>query len=428
MCDTFVALPEATADASVIVGKNSDREPNEAHDLVLLPAADHADGETIRATHRSIPQAPRTYRVLLAKPFWIWGAEMGVNEHSVVIGNEAVFTKARSEREPGLLGMDLLRLGLERGASAEEAAAVICDHLQRYGQAGQAGHTKHLEYDNSYVIADPGGALVLETVGRDWVIQRVAGTRSISNGLTIHQDWDRASAGLSTPDVDIARHYANPLYTRFSDSRARQCRTTERLQHQRGSVTVAAAMALLRDHGERGDQPGFTPATGMTGMTVCAHAGPGPIRGTGTVGSMVAHVAPTGTTVWLTATSAPCLSAFKPVWLDAGLPDLGPSPSGSYDARSLWWRHEDLHRAVLADYADRVPLVRPVIADLEHRFFARVDDTPPEGRRALTEQCFAAADHELAGLVPAIRDRPVRRRPPRLYERAWRAHDRQAGR
>ena len=286
MCDTFVALPEATADASVIVGKNSDREPNEAHEVLLLPAADHTDGDIVRATHRTVPQAARTFRVLLAKPYWIWGAEMGVNEHSVVIGNEAVFTRAKHEREPGLLGMDLLRLGLERGASADEAAAVICNHLQRYGQAGQAGHTQHLEYDNSYLIADPGGALVLETVGRDWVIQRVAGTRSISNGLTIHQDWDRASVGLSQPGVDIARRHADLLYTRFSDSRARQCRTTDRLQRQRGAVTVAAAMALLRDHGERGEQPGFTPATGVTGMTVCAHAGPGPIRSTGSVGSM----------------------------------------------------------------------------------------------------------------------------------------------
>jgi secernin len=428
MCDTFVALPDATADASVLLGKNSDREPNEAHELVLLPAAHHRGGDSVTATYRTIPQARHTHAALLAKPYWIWGAEMGVNEHGVAIGNEAVFTTAKHEREPGLLGMDLLRLGLERGANADEAAAVICEHLQRYGQSGKAGHTHNLQYDNSFLIADPHGALVLETVGRDWVIEQVRHTRSISNGLTIHEDWDRASVGLSRPGVDIARQHSDLLYTRFSDSRARQCRTTEALQRQRGAITVADAMALLRDHGERGGRPDFTPASGVTGMTVCAHAGPGPIRNSQSVGSMVAHISPGATTVWATATSATCLSAYKPIWLAAGLPALGPQPGAAYDPAALWWRHEDLHRAVLADYTDRAPIVRRVVADLEEQFAAWARDADPGQRAEVTRRSFAAADEALMALLPEIRQRPIRRRTPPLYTRAWRAHDREAQR
>ncbi len=33
MCDTFIAMPSTTADGSVLFGKNSDREPNEAQAL-----------------------------------------------------------------------------------------------------------------------------------------------------------------------------------------------------------------------------------------------------------------------------------------------------------------------------------------------------------------------------------------------------------
>ena len=38
MCDTFVALPDATVDGSVIFGKNSDRPAGEIQDVVTFPA------------------------------------------------------------------------------------------------------------------------------------------------------------------------------------------------------------------------------------------------------------------------------------------------------------------------------------------------------------------------------------------------------
>lgn len=45
----------------------------------------------------------------------MFGAEMGANEHDVVIGNEAVFSKLPADQlPPALLGMDILRLALER--------------------------------------------------------------------------------------------------------------------------------------------------------------------------------------------------------------------------------------------------------------------------------------------------------------------------
>jgi len=114
MCDTLVALGNATADGSVILAKNSDRQPNEAHVLARIPRARHGPGETLQCTHISIPQVAETHEVLLSRPFWIWGAEMGANEHGVAIANEAVFTKEPYDKAPGLIGMDFLRLALER--------------------------------------------------------------------------------------------------------------------------------------------------------------------------------------------------------------------------------------------------------------------------------------------------------------------------
>ena len=71
MCDTIVALGNSTQGGSVLFAKNSDRDPNEAHEIVTIPAAKHSAGEKVKCTYVEIPQVSETYRVLLSKPFWI---------------------------------------------------------------------------------------------------------------------------------------------------------------------------------------------------------------------------------------------------------------------------------------------------------------------------------------------------------------------
>ena len=71
MCDTIVALPEATADGVVLFGKNSDRERNEAQSVEFVPRAEHAPGAKVACTYIAIPQARRTYAALLCRPFWL---------------------------------------------------------------------------------------------------------------------------------------------------------------------------------------------------------------------------------------------------------------------------------------------------------------------------------------------------------------------
>jgi len=58
---------------------------------------------------------------------------MGANEHDVVIGNEAVWTMEPLGRD-ALLGMDLVRLGLERGKTARDALDMIIGLID--GQGG----------------------------------------------------------------------------------------------------------------------------------------------------------------------------------------------------------------------------------------------------------------------------------------------------
>src|SRR4029077_18802376 len=107
-----------------------------------------------------------------------------------------------------LLGMDLIRLGLERGATAREALDVMAALLEEHGQGGSPRHNdpRAACYDSSFILADPAEAWVLETSGRDWVARRVDGVYSISNVPSLGTAFETASAALrDRPGLDFAR-------------------------------------------------------------------------------------------------------------------------------------------------------------------------------------------------------------------------------
>lgn len=108
-CDCFVALPPHTAAPAVIFGKNADRPRSEVQELIYVPAATHRPGDKVQCTYLEIEQAERTHAVVLSRPAWLWGAEMGANEHGVCVGNEGVWTREPVGQDEALLGMDLVR-------------------------------------------------------------------------------------------------------------------------------------------------------------------------------------------------------------------------------------------------------------------------------------------------------------------------------
>ncbi len=433
MCDTFVALPNTTKDEVTLFAKNSDREANEAQALIYCEAKDHAKDARLDATYIDIPQASHTHAAILSKPYWMWGAEMGVNEHGLAIGNEAVFSKVPAVTDRKLIGMDYVRLGLERAASADEALTIITDLLASYGQGGNCGHTNPFFYHNSFLLADRSSAWVLETIGSEWVAERVTGIRTISNCLTIRNTHDRRSDGLlelarsvgwkGGSDFDFSEVFGARVRNRLSSGLQRWRRSSELLKQSEGHLDVADVMATLRDRGESADRKLDWRPDGVMNGTICAHASYGPARRSGqTTGSQVSCLADSGDCHFFTGTASPDLSVFKPVRFGAKTSDyeemFGPEPSGAYDEKSLWWQHELLHRAVLEDYALRRKSLERERAGMERQLVigaleGRLDD-PEDIRKAWVTA---------ANVIDNWRFRVLRKTPKdrgsRFYQRHW---------
>ena len=394
MCDTMVVVEPGR----VLFAKNSDRDPNEAQLLEWHPRRTHQPGRRVRTTWISIDQVAETAAVLLSRPFWMWGAEIGTNEHGVTIGNEAVFTR-EPHGPPGLTGMDLVRLGLERAPTASGAVEVITTLLEQHGQGGGCGHeNRGFTYHSSFILADPSEAWVLETAGSHWATERVtSGARSISNGLTI---------------PGFAQRHTERVHTHFSRCAERRSLTQAAAGRASG---VGDLMSALRDHGTGSWAPHYSAVTGAMGAP-CMHPG-GIAASSQTTASWVAELTSAGAAHWVTATAAPCTGLFKPVSVEDPL-DLGPEPVDRFDERCLWWRHELLHRQVMKDPLRLLPLFAEERAEAETRW--RSD--PPTPRSA-----FAEADALLARWTERVRSVGVRDRRPPLVRRYWQKRDRWAG-
>ena len=431
MCDTIIATNSATANGITLFGKNSDREPNEAQYMVSVPATDHKTPSSLTCTYIDIPQVAHTYAILISKPFWMWGAEMGSNEHGVTIGNEAVFTKVRQRMEPSLTGMDLLRLGLERGASAREALDVITGLLTEFGQGGNCGLTHDFRYHNSFLIADPKEAWVLETAGQEWAAKQVHGIYAISNGLTIGKDFDLCSENLieyaiekkwckDADDFDFANCYADPIYSHLSDCKGRSSRAVSFLKKVEGKLTVFDMMSVLRDHGE--DQACEYPK-GLGKQTLCMHAGFGPVRNSQTVGSLVSYLDERQAVHFFTGTAAPCTSIFKPMWIDTMLPDMGDAPNDKVDDSSLFWKHEYIHRTLIHSMKDQLKLLRDDRNQLEEKFVnesLQAVGQQADVRNAIVMNSYMQAmDVENLWVEKVKQLTPTRSKLPLLAQKAW---------
>ena len=366
MCDTLGRLLPSGA----VFAKNSDRSPNEIQVTEFHPARSGLSGQ-VACTYLSIPQVSSTYAVLLSRPVWMWGAEIGVNEHGLCIGNEAVFTKG-AYGKTGLTGMDLLRLALERCRTAKEAVDCIIQLLQQYGQGGNCGYDHDFYYDNAFLIMDRTALYVLETCGKEWVCKQYQ-QASISNRLSIGADGDFYSGAV----CDFRKQHTEPLYTTFSGSAHRKVQTACFLND---AEPLTGCMAALRTH----DHGVTNPFAKGTVSSACMHYGG--MVGDHTTASMVVSLEEQRIVVWTTGTSLPCVSLFKP-WLfgcEAVLPVTTPN---SKDGEDYWRSAEAFRRSLLGKQLPRAFYDRR--DEIQQRWLHESAHITPADFPAFSRACLA---------------------------------------
>lgn len=395
MSDSFVARASRTLDGATLFAKNSDRRGRESQPFVQLPAAFHPRGSRLRCTHLEIDQVAETYRVMGHSPVWCWGFEQGVNELGVAIGNQATWSCEPLEQQPGLLGSDLVRLGLERGRDAREALEVIATLVESHGQGGSAFAAEgDGGCQNSFAIADGRSAWVLETTARRWAARSVESAR-LTNALTLGDDWEFGSRDLERHAAQdghwsgVGRLDFRAAYGRRDELAfliERRVEASERLLAG-PPIAVESLKTWLRDHGRRPEPPrSCLDPSDPDRYSICMHADPVST----TTASLVVRLPDSSDgdpwPVWISF-ATPCTGIFMPVYLDGVLPPSLAASGGAFrsgatseatprtisdsnprpQTRSVWESMRTLQEQAAKDYDRSLPILRAEWAELASR-------------------------------------------------------------
>jgi len=389
-CDTWIALKNATKNGNVILAKNSDRTQFDCQPLMFFPRTTWPKGSEINLGRIKIPQVKETYATMGSSPYWCWGYEEGINEYGVAIGNEGVWTKVLADNielqknagkiKLGPTGMDLLRLGLERGKTAQETLNVITSLLEKYGQFGSGVPTVDADGAyNSFIIADPNEAWVLETAGRKWIAKKFEkGVTSISNKLSITTDWDQASKDLI--DYAIKKEWwEKDQKENFNFEKAYSDNSlSKRAQVRRAKTRAMCSLNLLSQ------KDGEVDFSWM--KRIARDRSTNPSIDLDLTASSCVAVLPKNKSelpVFWWCPSVPSSSCYIPFFIHGeSLPEI-VSKAGTFGRKisppstvqedrfseeSYWWLFRDLANLVKADYQNRNPIVRAVFDSLEIQF------------------------------------------------------------
>ncbi|NOY07454.1 MAG: hypothetical protein GXP33_01240 [Spirochaetes bacterium] len=392
MCDTVSILSSWTENKNEsFFAKNSDREPGEEQILQFVSSESlsieglreitgrNLKPEYIKANYDNFSSyllanlslfksKYKPFNIVISRPVWLWGGEIGVNEKGVAIGNEAVFPKLNPCRT-AILGMDILRLALHLSATAEEAKDFICSVVSEYGQAGDGGYRHRSVYHNSFLIQDKNEAYVVETAGKEWAAKRAGDYCTISNTYLSKDEYGDTETWYSSgehPGTDaFKKKYENKIFNYFAKGELRNSYKNSLISGLKGKVNLGSVKSIMRSHIKGKNSPDVK--RGMA--SICIHSGL--FIKSETTASLIVHYINNKFIIWYTGSSFPCISLYKPLIIAGDCTNL--PESGDYN-KALEIHKKRQYIAVKSehDYPYFLKRIKPVRDKYEKMFMDTV--------------------------------------------------------
>ena len=383
----------------MLFAKNSDRDPNEAQVLRWYPAADHAPGRpgpVYLAGDRPGPPDPR--RAAEPAVVDVGRRDRGQRARRGHRQRGGLHPRRRHRRpsDTPLLGMDMIRLALERAATAPRRRR--SDRRAARAVTGRAGRAATSTRASPTTTPSSSPTRTARSSSRP----------PAATGPPRRSPTGAARSATASPSPTSPARHSDPLRSRVASCASRRAphRGGRRQRRRRRGPVRGAARPRPR-------RPTVVPGQRRPLRSLRPRR-----RALTTTQSTASWVADLGDP----CTGSPRRRLRAPRSRSPsgpGAADVDPTdmPSNTYDPAYRWWRHERLHRLALRDHGRSLARFGTDRDRIEKEWF----DAPPSSAEA-----FATADRlEEAWLEDLVRADLAETRPGWLRRR-WRAIDRAA--
>nr|MDO8114614.1 C45 family peptidase [Candidatus Sigynarchaeota archaeon] len=236
-CTMIMALPPATADGSIIYGRNYD------FPTILQP---------YQMVRREIPDDG--FKTITLTQYPMVGAHIGLNEKGVLMGynyGRSWKSNPLDYRPRGVPNLITLQEALESCKSTQE----VIDFISKFPARTNGAHFG--------VVDESGDACVIETTATRHVVRRP------KDGILAHTNMYQELVDANVPDTSMWKFKGLEIpYTR--SPKERFARANELLAKAKGKVTLDTFKGILSDHAGR-EPDDFTICThGKTGATLAS--------------------------------------------------------------------------------------------------------------------------------------------------------------